>query len=67
MLTNFGKRFTNIVHQKVQKGGLVNIVHELWQTVHEKCSPESEKGGWVKNVHELWQIVHERCSPEPIW
>jgi len=45
LFTNFGKLSTNNVHQKVQKEGLVNLVHELWQTIREQCSRESAKKG----------------------
>ncbi len=43
VFTNFGKLFTKSVHQKEQKRGLVKSVHELWQTIHEQCLPESAK------------------------
>ena len=35
-LANFHEK----VHKTIKNGGLVNIVHELWQIVHEQCSPE---------------------------
>jgi len=58
MFTNFGKLFTSSVHQKEQKGGLVNIVHELWEIVHELCSPESAERG----VGEQWSRTLASCS-----
>ena len=62
MFTNFGKLFTNSVHQKVQKGDLVNSVHELWQTVHEQCSSESAKREFVREQFENKGLVRERFA-----
>ena len=38
---DLGKLFMNIVHQTCDRLLLVNHVHELWQTVHEQCSPKA--------------------------
>ncbi len=35
-----------VTSEKEQNGGLVNNVRELWQTVHEQCSPKSAKRGF---------------------
>ena len=38
-----GKVFTKMIANMAQKGGLVNSIHELWQTIHEQCSSKSLK------------------------
>ena len=45
-------------HQYDKKGGLGNIAHEVWQIVHELCSPQSLKRGFGE--HSSRTLV--RCS-----
>jgi hypothetical protein len=49
--------------------GLMNMFHELWQNLREKCQLKERCLAIIYNsVHELKQIVHvhahEQCSPK---
>ncbi len=51
--------FTNSVHQNFDWLHLVNIVHELWQTVHEQSSPKTLTLANLANYSQTVRQVRE--------